>query len=219
MENKNMPVKIKKADRTKTKILKAAEEVFSDKGYEGGGVDEIAARGKINKALIYYYFKSKENLLVEIMKINFHSDDHLKEVERFYEMILKVDCEGIKRYTEEQFKQWDVKRNLLRVLTVECLRLTTLNKSLNQLEHDPHDKLVDMMAKAGFKVKEPKDRIDFLLKFLYLFYSPTIIFSLLEEKWSKIYNIDRDVIRKKYSEIISEQLCYLIESRKPLVKA
>ncbi|RQD75030.1 MAG: TetR/AcrR family transcriptional regulator, partial [Candidatus Syntrophonatronum acetioxidans] len=55
---------------TKIRILEAAEKVFSEKGFDGSRVDEIARRAKVNKALLYYYFSSKKNLFEVLIKEN-----------------------------------------------------------------------------------------------------------------------------------------------------
>ena len=57
-----------KAEASQNKILEAAEEVFSMKGFDGARVDEIALKAGVNKALLYYYFQSKENILRELIK-------------------------------------------------------------------------------------------------------------------------------------------------------
>ncbi len=57
-----------KAQITQEKILEAATQVFSEKGFCGARVDEIAARAKVNKAMLYYYFENKEKLLEELIK-------------------------------------------------------------------------------------------------------------------------------------------------------
>ena len=49
-------------DNTENQILVAAREVFILKGFEGARMQEIADRAGINKALLHYYFRSKENL-------------------------------------------------------------------------------------------------------------------------------------------------------------
>ncbi len=49
-------------DNTENQILNAAREVFISKGYEGARMQEIADHAGINKALLHYYFRSKENL-------------------------------------------------------------------------------------------------------------------------------------------------------------
>ncbi len=53
-------------ERTKARIVDAALEVFSAKGYAGARVAEIADRAGVNKQLITYYFGGKEGLYAEI---------------------------------------------------------------------------------------------------------------------------------------------------------
>ncbi|NLM83397.1 MAG: helix-turn-helix transcriptional regulator, partial [Clostridiales bacterium] len=47
----------------KERIVGAAVRLFSRKGYDATRVSDIAGAAKVNKALIYYYFKSKEDIL------------------------------------------------------------------------------------------------------------------------------------------------------------
>ena len=42
--------------------LATAEEIFAEHGLAGARMDEIARAAKVNKALLYYYFRSKEEL-------------------------------------------------------------------------------------------------------------------------------------------------------------
>lgn len=55
-------------NETEQKILAAAKEVFTEKGYEGARMQEIADKAGINKALMHYYFRSKDNLFHAIFK-------------------------------------------------------------------------------------------------------------------------------------------------------
>jgi len=52
---------------TEEKIKKAALREFGLYGFEGARVDRIAQKAKINKAMIYYHFKGKENLYEAIL--------------------------------------------------------------------------------------------------------------------------------------------------------
>ncbi len=54
-------------DTTEKKIKKSALREFAQHGLEGARVDHIAKKAKINKAMIYYYFKSKEDLYESIL--------------------------------------------------------------------------------------------------------------------------------------------------------
>ena len=56
------------AEETKRQILLAAETEFSEKGLSGARVDEIAARAKVNKALLYQHFGNKEELYKTVLE-------------------------------------------------------------------------------------------------------------------------------------------------------
>ena len=43
-------------------LVEAAERVFARRGYEGARMQEIADEAGVNKALLHYYFRSKERL-------------------------------------------------------------------------------------------------------------------------------------------------------------
>jgi AcrR family transcriptional regulator len=47
---------------TARRIVATAEEIFAEQGLAGARMDEIARAAKVNKALLYYYFRSKEEL-------------------------------------------------------------------------------------------------------------------------------------------------------------
>lgn len=60
-----------KPDDKEEIILKAAMEVFVDKGQYGAKMQEIADKAGINKALLHYYYRNKEKLYVHIFKFIF----------------------------------------------------------------------------------------------------------------------------------------------------
>ena len=65
---------MKRAARdTREAILAAAATEFAAHGFAGASVDTIAARARFNKAMIYYHFKSKQGLYVEILREGFRS--------------------------------------------------------------------------------------------------------------------------------------------------
>ncbi len=52
-----------KETEARERIINAAKELFSKNGYDATRVSDIASAASVNKALIYYYFKSKEDIL------------------------------------------------------------------------------------------------------------------------------------------------------------
>ena len=61
----------------KNRILNASIQLFSEKGYDATRVNEIAHEANVNKALIYYYFKSKEEILDDLVESLFHNTSSL----------------------------------------------------------------------------------------------------------------------------------------------
>jgi len=56
---------------TEQKIYEAARRIFILKGMEGSRMQEIADEAGMNKALLHYYFRSKENLFKAVFKDTF----------------------------------------------------------------------------------------------------------------------------------------------------
>lgn len=54
-------------DRRRTQILEAAIKVFSKKGFEGSTTKEIARKAKVSEGTIFRYFKTKKEILMNIL--------------------------------------------------------------------------------------------------------------------------------------------------------
>jgi TetR/AcrR family transcriptional regulator len=61
---------------TRRAILVAAARIFAEAGLAGARTDAIAAAAGVNKALLYYYFSSKERLYEAVV------EDHFEEFNR-----------------------------------------------------------------------------------------------------------------------------------------
>jgi AcrR family transcriptional regulator len=49
-------------------LFRAAAIEFSERGYDAAGTDRIAARARVNKAMLYYHFGSKRALYLEVVR-------------------------------------------------------------------------------------------------------------------------------------------------------
>ncbi len=58
----------KKIIETQENILDAARTIFAQKGLSGARMQEIADRAGINKALLHYYYRSKEKLFEQVFE-------------------------------------------------------------------------------------------------------------------------------------------------------
>jgi len=85
-------------------LLDTAESLFSQKGFDGTSVRDIAEAAGINTAMISYYFGSKEKLMEEIFErkslnikekvANLLKDDSLDPLEKMYSLV-DMYIEGI----------------------------------------------------------------------------------------------------------------------------
>ena len=63
---------MKKNRSAEEKILDAARKVFESKGMSGARMQEIADAAGINKAMLHYYYRSKQKLFEAVFKIAFN---------------------------------------------------------------------------------------------------------------------------------------------------
>lgn len=62
------PERQRDAERTRKEIIEVAISEFARNGYSGARVDEIAAKTRTTKRMIYYYFGGKESLYIAALE-------------------------------------------------------------------------------------------------------------------------------------------------------
>ena len=103
---------------TKDKILDAALDVFSEKGFHLATVDEIAERADVGKGTLYRYFANKETLFNELVRLR------LEELEQNATAILDGQDDVltmITKYLRIYFEFFDRNQNLYRLIVQERL--------------------------------------------------------------------------------------------------
>lgn len=118
-----------RAEITKNRILQVAEEEFSEKGFYGSRVDEIASKADVNKALIYKYFGSKEELYKTIFSIVY---ERFSQLERT--LFVGENCdfkERLRRLVELNFRFLKENPTYIRMLMWENLNNAQYYKEKN----------------------------------------------------------------------------------------
>jgi AcrR family transcriptional regulator len=101
---------------TREKILAAALEVFSAKGFHGTTVDEIAERAGLGKGTVYRHFRSKKGLFSELIRLK------VAELEETVQGTIDPQADVldiIETYLKVYFSFFDRNRNLYKVLIQE----------------------------------------------------------------------------------------------------
>ena len=58
---------------TRERILKAAERLFAERGYDGTSIRAIVAKARVNQAAINYHFDGKDGLYREVLRVAFRA--------------------------------------------------------------------------------------------------------------------------------------------------
>ena len=100
--------------KTKERILEEALKLFSQSGYMGTSMNDIAARLGVTKAALYKHYKSKQEILDSIIdKMNELDRERVKqyempegEMERVIVQYKETTFDKIKQFTKVQFLHW-----------------------------------------------------------------------------------------------------------------
>ena len=102
--------------KTEMKILDAATEIFLQKGKNGARMQDIANKANINKAMLHYYFRSKDNLYRKVLS---------NQLNRFFDFFIKgVDQEMnfkelLRRFITNYIEKISKDRTLLKFIIWE----------------------------------------------------------------------------------------------------
>jgi len=98
--------------RTRIRLLNAAVDVITEKGFKQASMREIAQRADVGDATIYNYFPSKEKLLYGYcLYVQEQVMESLKSIENFHEFSLG---EQLHQLVEAELQHWLPAREFLR---------------------------------------------------------------------------------------------------------
>jgi len=107
-----MKISVEDKQRTRTRLLEAAVDVISEKGFRSASMREIANRAEVGDATIYNYFPSKEKLLYGYCEhVQSRVIEQLKAIDDFHEYTLQ---EQLHQFVELQLQTWLPAREFLK---------------------------------------------------------------------------------------------------------
>lgn len=105
----------KNRQATELTLIKAVNDIIEESGFEGLGINAIAAKAKVSKMLIYRYFNSLDGLIAAYIRqndywINFNEElpdkEHLSE---FIKQIFKRQIIQLREsYTLKRLYRWEL---------------------------------------------------------------------------------------------------------------
>lgn len=103
-------------ERTRQEILDVALAEFAANGYSGARVDEIAARTRTTKRMIYYYFTSKEQLYIAVLERAYST---ARDAERQLDVDHLDPVSAIRTLAELTFDHHETHENFIRLVAIE----------------------------------------------------------------------------------------------------
>ncbi len=110
------PERRRDAERTKAEILAVATEEFARQGFTGARVDEIAARTRTTKRMLYYYFGGKEQLYTAVLEAAYAE---IRRAEQDLDVEHLDPVAAIRRLAELTFDHHESHPDFIRLVTVE----------------------------------------------------------------------------------------------------
>lgn len=108
--------RMRDAARTKAEILDVASQEFARVGYDGARVDDIAARTRTTKRMIYYYFGGKEQLFTVVLE---RAYSVIREAEQSLDVEHLDPVAAIRRLAELTFDHHEQHPDFIRLVSIE----------------------------------------------------------------------------------------------------
>ncbi|UQX89743.1 TetR family transcriptional regulator [Jatrophihabitans telluris] len=117
-------------DRTRAELLRVATEEFARVGFSGARVDQIAARTRTTKRMIYYYFGGKEQLYLAVLE---QAYEDIRSVEQAMDLQNLGPVEALRTLAEFTFDYDDTHRDFIRLVAIENIHHAEYLQTSSQL--------------------------------------------------------------------------------------
>jgi AcrR family transcriptional regulator len=111
-----MSDRVRDPERTRAEIIQVATREFADRGYAGGRVDEIAAKTRTTKRMIYYYFGGKEGLFLAVLEQAYR---HIRALEQQLDVEHLEPVDALRRLAELTFDHHESHEDFVRLVAIE----------------------------------------------------------------------------------------------------
>ena len=108
--------KPKAPEANRARIVKAAIDEFASRGFKGASMDAIAARTHTTRALINYYFGSKEQVYLAVLEQVY---TEIRHAESFLELEHLAPVDAIRRVVEFTFDYYLSHQYFVRIVVAE----------------------------------------------------------------------------------------------------
>jgi TetR/AcrR family transcriptional regulator len=145
--------------RTREMILEGAMQEFSERGFDGARIDQIALRAGVNKNLLYHHYGNKDGLFSALLERMYKK---IRERQADFDLRDKDPVDAIRRLVIFTGKIWVQYPEFLRLLQSENLnggRHVAASESISSL-YEPLLDTLQQLLERGRKLKLFRDDVD-----------------------------------------------------------
>jgi AcrR family transcriptional regulator len=127
------------SDITRERIMKAAERLFAERGYDATSIRAIVAKARVNQAAINYHFDGKDGLYREVLRTAFRglTEQQLEHADEMKAMSREAAlADFIRRQLRPLLGRDEFSRHM-RILNWETVRPTAVFRKLLSEEAAP----------------------------------------------------------------------------------
>jgi AcrR family transcriptional regulator len=186
--------------------------LFARQGYDAASMDQVAAKAGVNKALIYYYFKSKDGLRKALYA---HiQQDLIDFMDRFMagitpEQLRMISAQGIEAAMEGSIMEYmerfvrnmidflEEHRNALKLMLMESIKTSSDYPAIFGIfETLFRDQLAKMKAKGILYTAGAQE----LIYEFYTGFMPMLTFIVFHDQWARHFRISEEKAKKDFLE-------------------
>jgi len=183
-------------ESTSAAILAAAGNEFTERGYEGARVDNIADRAGINKRMLYHYFGNKQALYVAVLEGSYTA---IRSAEHGLHLSDRYPVEGMTDLVLFTWRYYLAHPEFLSILNTENLhRAKFLKRSARIFElNSPLIERISVLLKRGVEKGVFRDGMDALKVYVSI---AALGFFYLSNRWTLSTVFRRDLLAKEEVE-------------------
>jgi len=145
--------------RTSAAILAAAVKEFTERGFGGARIDQIAARARINKRMLYHYYGGKEALYIAVLESAYVG---IRSAEAELDLENRDPAEAMRHLTRFTWDYFVAHPEFLSLLNTENLLRGKYIKTSSRIIalHSPMISLLADTLRRGVEIGEFRDNVD-----------------------------------------------------------
>jgi AcrR family transcriptional regulator len=177
--------------KTRQRILQESETLFAEKGFNGTSIDLIAKAAGVNKGLIYYHFKNKQDIMMSIFQ-NIITELEESVRQTVPGSVSMDNLDSLQQKIRMEIQYLENRKKILSILLMEALKADGHSDFLFRCA----EIVARIELKTGNAAMVPADNqkqdLRYLLHEFFTGFMPVVAFVVMQDKWCSYFDCKKD---------------------------